>query len=70
MRSELRKANINCGQRNQLSLFKCEQPMCDVILRRVRETIFCRGKAISITYDESVFVALVIQHAMRMRRII
>jgi hypothetical protein len=31
---------------------------------------FCCGKAISITYSECVFVALVIQHAMRMRRFI
>jgi hypothetical protein len=30
----------------------------------------CRGEAISITYSECVFVALVIQHAKRMRRII
>jgi hypothetical protein len=30
----------------------------------------CRGKAISITYSEWVSVALVIQHAKRMRRII
>ena len=29
----------------------------------------CRGKAISITYSEYVSVALVIQHAQRMRRI-
>ena len=29
----------------------------------------CRAKAISITYSECVSVALVIQHAMRMRRI-
>ena len=31
---------------------------------------FCRGKAISITYSESAFVAFAIKHAMRMRRII
>jgi hypothetical protein len=30
----------------------------------------CRGKAISITYSECVSVALVTQHAKRMRRII
>jgi hypothetical protein len=29
----------------------------------------CRGKAISITHSERVSVALVIQHAKRMRRI-
>ena len=30
----------------------------------------CRGKAMIFTYSEFVFVALVIQHAMRMRRVI
>jgi hypothetical protein len=30
----------------------------------------CREKAIGITYSECVFVALLVQHAMRMRRII
>ena len=31
---------------------------------------FCRGKAVNITYSETVYVVLVIQHAMRMLHII
>jgi hypothetical protein len=30
----------------------------------------CSGKEITITYSKCVFVALVIQHAMRMRHIV
>ena len=30
----------------------------------------CSGKAISIRYSESVFVALVIKHAIRLRHIV
>jgi hypothetical protein len=30
----------------------------------------CRGKAVSVTYSERVSVALVTQHAKRMRRVI
>jgi hypothetical protein len=44
--------------------------MYNVILRRVRVTVFAVRKAISITYYECVSVALVIQQAKRMRRII
>lgn len=29
----------------------------------------CRGKVINITYSDCVFVALVAQHGMRMRRV-
>ena len=29
----------------------------------------CSGRVVSITFSESVFVALDIQHAMRMRRV-
>jgi hypothetical protein len=41
----------------------------NVTLRRVRVTIVAVEKAISITYSDCVSVALVIQHAKRMRRI-
>jgi len=37
---------------------------------RVRANQCLRGKTISITYSECVSVALVIQHAMRMRQIV
>ena len=40
-----------------------------VMLRRVRVTTVAVEKQLCITYSESVFVALVIQHAERMRRI-
>ena len=42
----------------------------NVTLRRNSCNHSCRGKAISIIYSECVFVALVIQLAKRMRRII
>ena len=44
--------------------------MYAVPLRRVLDTIFCSGKAIIITYSECMSVALVIQDAMLMYRII
>jgi len=39
------------------------------VLARLRSNC-CSGKTISITYYECVLVALVIQHAMRMRCIV
>ena len=40
-----------------------------VTSRRVGANHCCSGKAINITYCECVFVALGIQHAMRMRHV-
>jgi hypothetical protein len=42
--------------------------MYKLTLRCVRLSIFFAEKQVSITYSEHVSVALVIQHAMRMRR--
>ena len=41
----------------------------NVSFRRVRDNRFCRAKARGITYSEFVSIALVIQHAKRMDRI-
>jgi hypothetical protein len=41
----------------------------NVTMRRVRATIVAVEKSIEITYYEHMFIALGIQHALRMRRI-
>jgi len=43
--SDLREANITCGQPNHLLLFKSEQPMSQVIFGRVRINIFFPWKS-------------------------
>jgi hypothetical protein len=44
--------------------------LCDVILWRVRLTIFAVKKTLGVTYYEFVSVALAIQHAKRVRHIL
>jgi hypothetical protein len=54
-------------------IFKTEQDRQFTYVRNIEARSCnhcCSGKTISITESECVFVALVIQHAMRMRRII
>ena len=52
-----------------LTFNKRDNVRINVIPRRVRE-LGCLERAISSTYSEYIFVALVIQHAKHMRRII
>jgi len=54
------------------SMEQFRQCTYNVIVRRVRANHFCSGKAISTTYSvcERVFVALGIQHSMRLRYIV
>ena len=52
------------------SLVLTRQYTYNLALRCVRANIVVVKKAISIVYSEFVFVALVIQHAMRMRHIV
>ena len=58
-----REIIVVCSEKDR----KCKH---NLMLRSVRITIICRGKAISITYSKCVSVALVMQHETRMRRII
>jgi hypothetical protein len=50
--------------------FQTRQAMYGNITKARSRNHCCRAKAISITYSQCVSVALVIQHAKRMRRII
>ena len=49
--------------------FQTRQAMYGNITKARSRNHCCRAKAISITYSQCVSVALVIQHAKRMRRI-
>jgi hypothetical protein len=51
-------------------LNKTRNVCINLTFRRVRVTIVAVEKQVSITYSECVSVALVIQHAKRMRRVI
>jgi len=61
---------------SHISRFHCNKTITRQAMSTYRNTKArsrnhcCRGKAINITYSECVSVALVIQHAKRMRRII
>jgi len=55
---------------NYLNHKKTSNVRMNVILKRVRVNTVTVEKAICVTYTECVFVALVIQHAKRVRRII
>jgi hypothetical protein len=59
-------------QQLRASLYKTDNVVYtyNVTWRPVRETIVAVEIAVSITYSECVSVALVIQHAKRMRRVI
>jgi len=46
------------------------QYACNVLVRRVHVPIFAVEKKISITYSDCMSVALVIQHAQRLCRIV
>ena len=59
-RHDFRTKNIESIRQARRVSLNIEATSCDPC---------CRGKAISITHSECVFVALVIQHAMRMRRV-
>jgi hypothetical protein len=54
--SEVHKQDMQCTYKRKTEARSCNQ--------------ICRGKAVSITYSECVFIALVIQHAKGMRHII
>jgi len=50
----------------------CDQQdrQCTYNIQELSRSHCCSGKAIIITYLECVFIALVIHHAMRTRRVI
>jgi len=63
---------MNEEKERKIKVKQEKQCTCNVRLGHVTRSCYqcCCGKAVCITYSECVSVALVIQHAMRMRRII
>ena len=61
---------ILISQTQNLVKYKAGNLHINVSLKLVHITIVAVGKKLNITFSECLFVAVVIQHAMRMRRII
>jgi len=61
--------SINCVLSDRNGFTKTVTRLCAYNIK-LRHNRYCPGKAISTTYYECVFIALVIQHAKLVRRIV